>query len=42
MEPGRVWAGEALSFLHESLPLQVHALRTLVRLNVPGWTPTAH
>ena len=39
MEPGRVWAGHALTMLHESVPVRRDALRTLVRLNVAGWAP---
>lgn len=39
MEPGRLWAGNALTMLHESLPAQRDCLRTVVRLNVPGWVP---
>ncbi len=39
MEPGRVWAGHALTMLHESIPVRRDALRTLVRLNVAGWAP---
>lgn len=35
---GRVYAGN-VTMLHESLPVQVDCLRTLVRLSVPGWTP---
>lgn len=34
MEPGRVWAGSAMSMLHESVPLPRDCLRTVVRLNV--------
>lgn len=33
-----VYAGN-VGLLHESLPTQREMLRTLVRLNVPGWTP---
>lgn len=39
MEPGLVWAGCAMSMLHESVPVKRDALRTLVRLNVAGWAP---
>ncbi|WP_298848879.1 hypothetical protein [uncultured Salinicola sp.] len=38
MEAGRVYAGN-VSCLHESLPVVTNCLRSLVRLNVPGWTP---
>ena len=36
-----VYAGN-VSFLHESLPVEHDCLRTLVRLNVPGWSPSLH
>lgn len=39
MEPGRVWAGDALTMLHEAVPVGRDCLRTVVRLNVPGWLP---
>lgn len=39
MEPGVAWTGHALRMLHESVPVQRDAFRTLVRLNVSGWTP---
>lgn len=39
MEGGNVYAGNVTS-LHESLPVIEDCLRTLVRLNVPGWSPT--
>lgn len=35
---GRVYAGN-VTMLHETLQVQEDSLRTLVRLNVPGWTP---
>jgi len=38
LKADRAYAGN-VSMLHESLPLGVDCLRTLVRLNVPGWTP---
>lgn len=37
MEPGHVWMGHTLHMLHESLPVPRDCLRTVVRLNVPGW-----
>lgn len=37
MEPGRAWAGHTLHMLHEALPVRQDCLRTVVRLNVPGW-----
>lgn len=36
-----VYAGN-VSMLHESLPVDRPVLRTLVRLNVPGWSPALH
>lgn len=36
---GRTWAGNAM-MLHESLPLVPGTLRTLVRINVPGYDVT--
>lgn len=33
------WAGNAMTTLHESLPLKQNSLRTLVRLNVTNWLP---
>jgi len=36
--PGQVYAGN-VSMLHETLPVAQACTRTLVRLNVPGWTP---
>ncbi len=41
MRAGQVYAGNVTS-LHESLPVTADCVRTLVRLNVPGWTPTIH
>ena len=38
MIAGTVYAGN-VNCLHESLPVQMDCERTLVRLNVPGWTP---
>lgn len=38
MLAGRVYAGN-VNCLHESLPVERDCLRTVVRLNVPGWTP---
>lgn len=38
LEAGYVWAGNVTN-LHESLPVVATGPRTLVRLNVPGWTP---
>lgn len=38
MQAGRVYAGN-VTMLHESLPLESDAMRTLVRINVPGWHP---
>lgn len=39
LEPFVAWAGEADTFLHESVPVSRDCRRTVVRLNVPGWTP---
>lgn len=36
MEPGIAWAGDAMSMLHESIPVDRNCLRTVVRLNVKG------
>lgn len=33
-EPGRAYSGDALTMMHESIPLSRRALRTVVRLNV--------
>lgn len=38
MLAGRVFAGDVF-MLHESLPIPFDCLRTVVRLNVPGWKP---
>lgn len=38
LEAGAAYAGN-VTMLHESLPLAVATPRTLVRLNVPGWSP---
>lgn len=35
MKPGIVWAGDALTLIHESIPVRYDCLRTMVRLNVP-------
>ncbi|AXK44158.1 hypothetical protein DVR09_15365 (plasmid) [Erythrobacter aureus] len=40
MQAGRVYAGN-VNCLHESLPVASDCCRSLVRLNVPGWTPQA-
>lgn len=40
MAAGVAYAGSA-GLLHESMPLAHGGRRTLVRLNVPGWTPVA-
>lgn len=37
MDANRVYAGN-VTCLHESLPVETECQRTLVRLNVPGWT----
>ena len=39
MLPGVVWLGETGAMLHSALELSANALRTVVRLNVPGWVP---
>lgn len=36
-QAGHAYAGN-VTMLHESLPVPADSLRTLVRLNVPGWT----
>ena len=41
MESGRVYAGN-VNCLHQSLPVEIVCRRSLVRLNVPGWTPTGN
>lgn len=38
MHASLVYAGN-VTMLHESLPVDASCLRTLVRLNVPGWSP---
>lgn len=38
MQPNVAYAGN-VTMLHESLPVAQDCRRTLVRLNVPGWTP---
>jgi hypothetical protein len=38
LQAGRCYAGN-VACLHESLPVAAACHRTLVRLNVPGWTP---
>lgn len=38
LDAGFTYAGN-VTMLHESLPVPVDCLRTLVRLNVPGWSP---
>lgn len=38
MRAGIAYAGN-VTLLHESLPVAADCLRTVVRLNVPGWTP---
>ena len=40
-EADYVYAGN-VGMLHESLPVPYDCLRTVVRLNVPGWSPTIH
>lgn len=39
LRAGTVYAGN-VTMLHESLPVRTDCLRTLVRLSVPGWSPT--
>jgi hypothetical protein len=39
MMANQVYAGNVCC-LHESLPVQQDSIRQLVRLNVPGWSPT--
>lgn len=41
IDPGKVWAGHTLTFLHEAVPVKKNCNRTLVRLNIPGWVPNA-
>lgn len=38
MLAGQCYAGN-VTMLHESLPVAFDVLRTVVRINVPGWTP---
>lgn len=38
LDPFVAYAGN-VAMLHESLPVDRDVMRTLVRLNVPGWTP---
>lgn len=38
LQADRVYAGN-VAMLHESLPVDVTCMRTLVRLTVPGWEP---
>lgn len=38
MQPGVCYAGN-VTMLHESIPINHDAKRTVVRLNVPGWSP---
>lgn len=38
LSPGVVYAGN-VCMLHETLPVMQDCARTLVRLNVPGWSP---
>ncbi|MBN3848689.1 hypothetical protein G3N58_17930 [Paraburkholderia sp. Ac-20342] len=39
MKSGIAYAGN-VAMLHESLPVERDCFRTLVRLNVPGWSPS--
>ena len=41
MRAGNTYAGNVTK-LHESLPVAEDCIRTLVRLNVPGWSPEKH
>ena len=41
MHAGNIYAGN-VAMLHESLPVAEDCIRTLVRLNVPGWSPEKH
>lgn len=41
MNAGNIYAGN-VTMLHESLPVAEDCIRTLVRLNVPGWSPEKH
>ncbi len=39
MRSGVTWLGETGAMLHAALELSTNVLRTVVRLNVPGWVP---
>lgn len=41
MKAHRVYAGDVFS-VHESVPVPFDCHRTVVRLNVPGWSPLVH
>lgn len=41
LKPDTVYRGN-VTMLHQSLPMPFDGYRTLVRLNVPGWTPKLH
>lgn len=41
LQANKVYAGN-VTMLHESIPSKVECKRTLVRLNVPGWSPLIH
>lgn len=41
LKPDTVYRGN-VTMLHQSLPMPFSGYRTLVRLNVPGWTPKLH
>lgn len=41
MQPSIVYAGN-VTMLHESLPIMEEVQRTVVRLNVKGWSPEIH
>lgn len=41
LNPNTVFAGN-VTFLHESVPVLEDCYRQLVRINVPGWSPTVH
>jgi len=36
---GKVYAGDSMFMLHEAVPIEHECYRTVVRLNVDGWTP---
>lgn len=38
VKPGYAWIGETGSWLHESIPVERTCKRTVVRLNLKGWT----